>query len=161
MNQHFPPRLEVGNRVWTTRGYRNHGPVDGPTVNIAADMGGTITAAANVGYTLGDSLLYSVLWDNGQTSKHYSNGLFCIGRFATRTDFANSIKLIGPIELTTGPMGGFRHCILSLEYDGQVQKTQIWDRELWIDCLEPLAKGQGVEVSTIRLPGKPRRSTKE
>ena len=31
----FPPRLIVGNRVWTTTGYCNHGPESGPKVDIA------------------------------------------------------------------------------------------------------------------------------
>ena len=119
-------------------------------------MGGTITETERPYYT-SDSLLYTVDWDNGQTSKHYSNGLFCIGRFQSRSEFEAAINVIGPVELTLGPQGGFRHAEIILEYDGDYQEAEIDDRSLWIDLLEPLAQKPGVIINTIKLSPKNRK----
>lgn len=155
METQFPPPLTLDNRVWTAHGYSDHGPVDGPKIDIASNMGGTITGAERP-YNTMDSLLYAVHWDNGQISKHYSNGLFCIGRFQTRSEFEAAIYFAGPIELTLGPQGGFRHVSFALDYDGQPQDVEIYDRGLWFDCLEPLAKKLSATINTITLPRKKR-----
>lgn len=158
MERQFPPPLKIGTRVWTTGGYHDHGPIEGPKTNIAPNMGGTITATESPYYTI-DLLLYTVCWDNGQISKHYASGLFCIGRFQTRTEFEAAINVSGPVELTLGPQGGFRHARVRLEYDGHPQEVEIHDRGLWIDCLERLARKNAVEIHTITLPARSRRKS--
>lgn len=147
----FPPPLVVDARVWTTYGYADHGPKEGPKVDIAPNMGGTITRTEQP-YATMDQLLYSVLWDNGQTSKHYWAGLFCIGRFKTPSEFEAAIHFTGAIELTLGPKGGFRYVNFSLDYDGQPEDTETYNRGLWLDYLQPLAEKQGVTIHTISLP---------
>jgi hypothetical protein len=110
----FPPLLDVGSRVWTGRGYTDHGPLERPRVSIEPQTGGTVTAIERP-YSTIESLLYTVQWDNGQISKHYSNGLFCIGRFHSLLEFEAAIRFTGPVELTVGPQGGFRHAKLCVE----------------------------------------------
>ncbi|MGB8032181.1 MAG: hypothetical protein WCF30_21230 [Terracidiphilus sp.] len=153
----FPPRLIVGNRVWTETGYRQHGPENGPKIDIAPNQGGTITSCQENGYTriLGD-LLHTVRWDDGQVSKHYSKDLFCIGRFQTRADFEQAINPTGTVELTVGPAGGFRHVRFELEYDGKREKAELYNRDFWYDCVELLVNRAGCTVSTKVLPGKKR-----
>jgi len=56
----FPPHLCLGARVWTTQGYRQHGPLEGPLVDILPNMGGTVQSIDKPHYA--DSLLYSVRW---------------------------------------------------------------------------------------------------
>lgn len=153
MEIRFPPLLTVGSRVWTTFGYSDHGPLDGPKFDIAPNMGGTIAGTERSYHTI-DNLLYTVHWDNGQVSKHYANGLSCIGRFSTLCEFENAVNVTGPIKLTVGPQGGFRHVRLMLDYDGQSQDVEIYDRRLWFDCLEPLAKKHGATINTTKLPPK-------
>jgi hypothetical protein len=148
--QTFPPVLERGNRVWTNQGYQDHGPLEGPKVDIAPRQGGTIAAVEQPYYTM-DRQLYTVRWDDGQISKHYGNELFCIGRFQNREKYEEAITPRGPVELTVGPNGGFRKVRLELDYDGQVQTTEIRDRKLWQECLEPLIKKSGIEISTTQL----------
>jgi len=157
MENAFPPPLRMGSRVWTTHGYRDHGPLEGPQINVAPNMGGTISAINRRYFTM-DLLLYTVQWDNGQVSKHYENGLFCIGRFQTPSEFEAAINITGPVELTVGPQGGFRQVKVALEYDGQPQDVCIYDRGIWFDCLEALAKKNRVHLHTIQLPGKSRRN---
>jgi hypothetical protein len=158
MELEFPPPLTIGNRVWTIGGYYDHGPLDGPKTDIVPNMGGTITATESP-YHSSDSLLYTIHWDNGQISKHYANGLFCIGRFQTRSEFEAAIKLSGPVELTVGPQGGFRHARVRVEYDGHPQEAEIHDRSLWIGCVERLARENTVAIHTIALPGRSRRKS--
>jgi hypothetical protein len=85
----FPPPLIVGNRVWTVEGYHHHGP-KGLKVDIAPNQGGTIIGTEKPYYTM-DQMLYKVHWDNGQLSKHYYKGLFCIGRLQNRAEFDEAI----------------------------------------------------------------------
>lgn len=151
--QTFPPTLIVGNRVWTVAGYHDHGPIEGPKVDIAPNQGGTI-AATQKPYSTMDHLLYKVLWDNGQLSKHYDKELFCIGRFQNRAEFEQAIKLVGAVELTIGPSGGFRYVRFELEFDGQHQTVELGDRNLWMDCIEPIAGKSGCIISTTKLPRK-------
>jgi hypothetical protein len=151
----FPPRLIVGNRVWTASGYQDHGPESGPKVDIDPNQGGTITASQENSYTrLIGGLLHTVQWDNSQVSKHYSRELFCIGRFQSRTEFEQAIKPTGVAKLTVGPAGGFRHVLLELEYDGHKQAIELYDRVLWEEFLVTIVKNSGCTVSTVRLPSK-------
>jgi len=156
MQTTFPPPLSVGSRVWTGNGYRDHGPLDGPKIDIAPNTGGAIIRTERPYYTI-DTVLYTVQWDNGQVSKHYSNGLFCIGRYQTRSEFEAAINVTGPAELTLGPQGGFRHVKIALEYDGHPQDVEIYDRGLWFGCLEALAKNHGAAINIIGLPAKTRK----
>lgn len=34
---------EIGNRVWTVNGLKQHGPIDGPKTDVPANTGGVIT----------------------------------------------------------------------------------------------------------------------
>lgn len=65
---------------------------------------GLILALIWRSYPLGtmDQLLYAVRWDIGQTSKHYANDLFCIGRFETLEEFNAAIIPHEPVQLTLG-----------------------------------------------------------
>jgi hypothetical protein len=158
MNPQFPPVVEVGNRVWTDGGYPDHGPIDGSKTDIAPNMGGTIIGTVKPYLTM-DHLLYTVRWDNGQVSKHYDKNLFCIGNFSTRAEFEAAIELDGAIELTIGPQGGFREARMRLKYGASIQEVHLHrgDRELWVECLEPLAKRMQVKINTIKLPPAKRR----
>lgn len=158
MERVFPPPPTVGNRVWTTAGYQDHGPVGGSKTSIAPNMGGTIIATESPYYS-SDSLLYTVRWDNHQISKHYANGLFCIARCQTQTEFEAAVKLCGPVELTLGPQGGFRHAKVRIEYDGHPQEVEIRDRGLWTSCVERLARENSIQIHTIALPGRSHRKS--
>ena len=149
----FPPPLLVGSRVWITHGYCGHGPIDGPKVDIPPNLGGTIESTSKPYYTV-DQLLYAVYWDNRQTSKHYANDLFCIGRFKTLEEFNAAIVPHEPVQVTLGPQGGFREARLAVTYDGRTQDTQLLqgDRKLWISSVEPIVKGRGMKITEIRLP---------
>jgi hypothetical protein len=148
--QKFPPALIVGSRVWTDQGYQNHGPLEGPKVDIAPGQSGTITAVEKPYLTM-DHLLYAVRWDNGQVSKHYSKELFCIGPFQNRGEFEKAINPTGTVELTVGPAGGFRNARFDLEYNGQSQTAEVADRRLWLECVEPLVRKSGLQISTTKL----------
>ena len=152
----FPPQIQIGSRVWTTRGYSDHGPLEGPKIDIAGNMAGTISSAETPYGEFG-SRLYTVNWDNGQVSKHYATGLFCIGRFDKLSEFIGAIRVLGPVELTVGPQGGFRHTKLRLEYDGAAEDIEVSDRNLWFGHIEDIAKKAGVEITTVKLPPKRRK----
>jgi hypothetical protein len=148
--QTFPPELIVGSRVWTELGYRDHGPIEGPKVEIVPRQGGTISHVVKPYYTM-DRLLYTVCWDNGLVSKHYENELFCIGRFRNRVEFEMAIKPKGEVELTVGPAGGFRNARFEVEYDGQVQTAEVHDRRLWLECIEPLSTKLRLNIKKTKL----------
>lgn len=157
MPANFPPLLKIGNRVWTTHGYSDHGPLYGPKVDIAANIGGTIVDIERPYRDIGNNL-YTINWDNGQKSKHYASGLFCIGRFNTLSEFVSAIRVLGPVELTVGPQGGFRHARLRLEYDGIAEDTELSDQGYWFGHIETIAKRSGMQIATIQLPPKERKS---
>ena len=149
----FPPALIVSARVWTASGYHDHGPPDGPKVNIPASIGGVIESFSKPYYTM-DHLLYAIRWDNGQTSKHYEKDLFCIGRFKTFEEYRAAIMPHEPVNLTLGPQGGFREASFAVTYDGQTQEAHLLqgDRQLWINCIEPIIREQNMKIVEIRLP---------
>ncbi|HUA82430.1 MAG TPA: hypothetical protein VMB85_01125 [Bryobacteraceae bacterium] len=97
-----------------------------------------------------DQLLYTVRWDNGQTSKHYGKELFCIGRFQSRTEFEQAIKPIGDVELIVGPAGGIKSARFQINYDGQLQTAEV-DRRLWLECIEPIAQSRGLTITKTKL----------
>jgi hypothetical protein len=120
----FPPRPGEGMRVWSEHGYENHGPAQGPKVDIAPKTGGTVVCTEKPYITMGQ-LLYVVKWDDGQTSKHYYSGLFCIGRFANYEEFEAGIELQGDIDLKLGPSGGLREARMRIRYDGEVEDVHL------------------------------------
>jgi len=150
IQQTFPPTLIAGNRVWTERGYQNHGPREGPKIDVASNQGGTITDVHERQFITG-YVLYAVRWDNGQVSKHYDNELFCIGSSQDRAEFESAIKPTETVELTVGPAGGFRKARLELEYDGQPQTAEVQDRRLWLEYVEPIVRKLGLNISTTKL----------
>ena len=149
----FPPTLSVGNRVWSDLGYIDHGPVDGTKINIPASLGGMIVGIEKPYMTM-DHFLYVIRWDNEQVSRHYDNKMLCIGRFATRDDFEAALVFHGNIQIVVGPQGGFREAHMQVSYDSSLQKIHLHrdSRQLWIDCLQPLATQQGVKIDITRLP---------
>lgn len=152
ISKSFPPSLEIGSRVWTDEGYSDHGPMEGPKVNIASNMGGTITGL-QMKY---ESQLASVKWDNGQESKHYLRGLFSIGSFKTFEKFQAAIEVLGNAELTIGPQGGFRHVTIEVSFDGESQSIKTEDRRIW-NVLEQKTRNSGFEIRTTKLPPKSRK----
>src|SRR2546423_3966199 len=84
----FPPKLAIGNRVWRSQGC------------------GAITAAEQPYMTM-DQVLYTIQWDSGEVSKHYSSNLLGIGHFRSREEFEKAIVPPGAVELTVGPRSGF------------------------------------------------------
>lgn len=156
MESAFPPELEIGARVWTDHGFRDHGPMDGPKQDIAPNMGGEVLDVFENAWGTGE--LYEVCWDNGQKSVHYPRKLLCIGRFRTRREFEAAIQFEGPVELTLGPQGGFRGARLRVRYDGETYDVELEKGEdaLWRGCLEPIINARGAAVQRIELPAKPR-----
>lgn len=152
METSFPPRPIPGGRVWSGFGYQDHGPMEGPKVNIDPRMGGVISGAVQP-YSTMDFLLYTVRWDNGQVSKHYFKGLFCIGRFSDPGEFESAIDLL-EAKLIVGPYGGFRGAEIKLRYDGVYQEAELYksDEYLWRGILEKIAERRGIEVETVKLP---------
>ena len=150
MSETFPPPLTKGSRVWTEGGFSAHGPLDGPKVDIQPRSAGTVISVEQP-YPTVDQLLFGVEWDPGQKSKHYGKRLYCIGRFASRAEFENAIALHGTIDVTVGPQGGFRQAKCDVSYEGVRKEVVITDRDLWLDCLEPLAIARGIIINTIKL----------
>ena len=146
----FPPRPAPGCRVWSGSGYRDHGPMEGPKIDIPPKLGGVVVAAVQPYLTM-DFLLYTVRWDNGQFSKHYFKELQCIGRFAEPAEFDSSIDLLAA-KVTVGPYGGFRGAEVRVRYDGVEQESRLSKDEepLWRK-LERMAAPLGIEIEVVRL----------
>jgi hypothetical protein len=159
MSGTFPPLLGEGCRVWTISGYTNHGPLEGPKINIERDLGGIIKGFSRP-YNTNDQLLCTVQWDNGKVSKHYETDrhLICIGRYQALADFKAAIEPVGNVELVIGPQGGFREAKLQLTFDGELQDVAITDvdRLLWEAVLRPLVQARGLQINETVLPAKTR-----
>jgi hypothetical protein len=155
MENLFPPPLVKGNRVWTTNGYRDHGPLKGPNVDIPPAMGGVIVNS-RIDLPSSDHLLFTIRWDNDQSSIHYTKQLFCIGRFASIVEFEAAIEL-ECVTLSVGPNGGFRKAEIRLRYDGCDQLSNLSESNIsyWVCFLDRIADRQGVKISTIALPRSP------
>jgi len=127
--------------------------MDGPKVNIAGEQGGTVQGTTKPYLTM-DQLLYTVRWDNGQTSRHYAKGLLCIDRFATLDEFRAAIIPREPVELTLGPRGGFREATVPLIYDGETYTAHLFqgDRAIWDGFIRPIVNDRGLTIHEERLP---------
>jgi hypothetical protein len=150
IQQKFPPTLIVGNRVWAENGYQNHGPQEGPKVEVGPKQGGVITGVRERNQFVTGYVLYAVRWDNGEVSEHYANELVCIGHFQKHADFEAAINPTGAVTLTLGPNGGIRMACLELEYDGQRQTAEA-SRKIWLEYIEPKVRKKGLRVSTLKL----------
>ena len=149
----------VGKRVWTIHALHDHGPSEGPKINVPSNTGGTITATSKPYMTM-DMLLFEVRWDTGQRSKHYRGDLICIGAFQTLAEFEKAVAEKGKTaNLLLGPQGGFRE--FSMEIGNDVEKLTVRinqdQRKLWHDLMEPLVRKLKIEVVERRLPSSRRK----
>jgi hypothetical protein len=111
MNPERINRLDVGYRVWTEYGLREHGHAK---TNVPPKTGGMIFASWHP-YTSVDVLLYRVKWDSGQESVHYAKTLFSIGKARSLTEFEEFIlaEAVG-VELVEWPKGKLRDAKIRL-----------------------------------------------
>lgn len=100
--------LEIGKRVWSFSGYSNHGTADGVKINVPTNTGGMISHLSRPYPTI-DVFLYSVLWDSGETSKHYYNELDPIGNCKTIKDYEQILVNGNNAKAVVGPQGGFKN----------------------------------------------------
>jgi hypothetical protein len=156
---------KAGSRVWTIAGLRQHGPREGPYVDVAPNTGGVITAVEKPWYapTIGEDL-YVVRWDAGQTTKHYFSEfgrVLCIGQYQTLGDFESALKGTKAAEVTWGPQGGFRgfRAVLHTPDGERVVEAVQSQRGIW-EHLEPLLSEAGVPISEKRIAPAPRRKKK-
>lgn len=116
--------LITGNRVWTIRGYDQHGQTPGSKVDVPPNIGGTVICVEQrICY------LYVVKWDTGQITKHYSNELFSIGLFQNINDLEVALRSGKNGKLTLGPAGGFRGFILTIHYNGNEYLFELYKGE--------------------------------
>src|SRR5436190_9834991 len=110
-------RPAVGKRVWTERGFQDHGQLEGPKTSVPPATLGEIVATERP-YSTMDMLLYTVRWQSGQTTKHYFNQLFCIGPFESLPAFLNAVRSARGARIVKGPRGGFREFTAEIVVDG-------------------------------------------
>lgn len=146
----------VGSRVWTIPGLQNHGPKEGPFVNVSPNTGGKIVRIEKPWYapTIGDDL-YVVQWDAGLTTKHYFGefgDVLCIGPFDTLADFELALRTATAGEVTIGPKGGFREfrAILHTAYGDLMVHAVREQARIW-SYLEPLVRKAGLKLNETRL----------
>ncbi len=145
----------IRSRVWTIRGIQQHGPAEGPLVDVAPNTGGVISGIEKPYYTV-DMYLYVVKWDTGQTTKHYFEEFgdpICIGPFNTLTEFESALPHAEMAEVTWGPQGGFRgfRAILRTPNGNHVIEAATSHRRMW-EYLGPLLRTAGVPVAEKRIP---------
>lgn len=147
---------KAGSRVWTVAGLRQHGPREGPFVDVVPNTGGVITAVEKPWYapTIGQDL-YVVQWDTGQRTKHYFSEfghVLCIGRYQTLRDFESALKGAKAAEVTWGPQGGFRgfRAVLHTPDSECVIEAVESQRGIW-KYLEPLLREAGVPISEKQI----------
>ena len=127
--------LETGNRVWTIRGYHQHGQLEGPKVDVPSNIGGTITwVEQRMCY------LYVVKWDTGQITKHYSSELFPIGLFQNIKDLEIALKSGKNEEIIYTPSGSFKGFSISISYKENeylfvVNKVNIYGWQNLSNCI--------------------------
>jgi len=104
--------LDVGCRVWAECGLHEHGH---DKVSVPPKTGGTIISTWKEFYTI-DQLLYTINWDTGQRSIHYSNTLCPIASARTLTEFGDLVVAQATrCEIALGPLGGLRSAKIILQ----------------------------------------------
>ena len=139
----------VGKRVWTERGFQDHGPLEGPKTSVPPGTLGEITATERPYYTM-DMLLYTVHWQSRQTTKHYFNHLFCIGPFESLPAFLASLRSARNARLVKGPRGGFREFTAEILVDGAFLPIR-YDKDLgsqFRQFVQPVLQEAGVSITT-------------
>jgi hypothetical protein len=107
--------ISKGRRVWSN-GYINHGPIDGPKIDIPCNIGGEITSFTKP-YSTMDFFLYEVKWDSGHSSKHYYKELEPIGLCKDWTEYAKILSTGKDAKITLGPKGGFKKFEMIIQYN--------------------------------------------
>jgi len=64
------------------------------------------------------------------------------------------VELVGPVEITRGPLGGFRHARVVLRVDGELQSCYVDDRD-WGNSFDKQATIKGIPVTTTKLQKRP------
>lgn len=148
----------VGSRVWTIVGYQQHGPMEGPLVDVPPNTGGVITSQES---RFG-SPLFRVQWDSGQRTAHYENGLCCIGTFQTLQEMAAAIRDGGRnARVHLGPGGGLREFTMEVAGDPPVSIGLTSEQSsTWRNVLEPLLQDAGIEVAVTQEEMAPRPKAK-
>jgi hypothetical protein len=141
----FPPALRVGCRVWTKNAFTGEVPIEGANHDTGGPQGGEIIAIEKRD-PMGDLLINTVRWDDGQVSKEYGNQLVCTERFATISGFFKAFALVGKVELFVGPRGGFKFVKFRVRYDGDAVEAETYVPDDWKRVLEPAARRDGVEI---------------
>ena len=96
MSGKYVNALELGSRVWAEHGLHEHGH---EKVSVPAQTGGTVAPFG------GD--LFTVRWDTGQESVHYSSELLSIGNALNLSEFLDGIMVAAVrVRKTLGPRGG-------------------------------------------------------
>ena len=149
--------LEVGKRVWTEEGYRRHGPATGPKTDVPSKTGGSITRIdiSNSGVVSGQAL-YTVDWDTGQQTHHYSHELICIGSFRTMDEFRALIRLGSAAQVTIGAQGGFRSASLVVPTNDGLLSIHVRKEHesIWASIIEPILKEGRIPIRTDHLERK-------
>lgn len=150
--------FEVGGRVYTKRGFQNHGPMEGPRVNVRAELHGTVDTIT----TRFGSTLIHVVWDDTVRSAHYlTEAVLALTPFSEISQvekcFAETLQCC---LLTVGPQGGFKDFRGTFVYDGKHFEipTEVINRSLWSDIVEPLLKKHALEYEIARLPSTRKRA---
>lgn len=116
VNMNTINNLTIGVRVWTIRGYNQHGQYYGSKIDIPQNLGGTVSAIEHPYSTMGTKL-FVIKWDNNQISKHYSTELFSIGPFQNLDEFEASFRNGINGKLVLGPLGGFREFSINIIFN--------------------------------------------
>jgi len=146
--------LQVGQRVWTVFGYADHGPMEGPKVDIQGDQGGMVVAdeaSGILGPFSGCPRLIVVQWDNGQRSKHYCDELFCIGPFQSLCAFEKALAEARDSVVEFGPQGGFRNFLTTVLVDGEPRTFAFSAKWTWDELLEPALRRLKKKVRKERI----------
>jgi hypothetical protein len=149
--------IDKGKRVWS-KGYPNHGPLDGAKIDIATNIGGTIVAFSRP-YSTMDFQLYEVKWDSGQTSKHYYKELQPIGTCKNWDDYEEILSTGENAKVIFGPRGGFKKFEMIIKYDGIKHLISLDSEQSshWQEILDILKKHL-INYEEEILPGKQRKT---
>lgn len=149
---------QVGSRVWTILGYLQHGPMEGPRVDVPPNTGGVITSQES---RFG-SPLFRVQWDSGHKTAHYEKGLYCIGKFPNLQAMAAAIRELGKgAHAHLGPGGGLREFKMEIAGDPAIPISLAAEQSsFWRNVLEPLLQEAGIEVEIMQEKMAPRPKAK-